>query len=79
MKNRSTWLVNLYLQNTETWYRYYRSYSLVLDREELPEIIREDMFEIVSSFNISSLFYDLLTDSLDDVDWEEVANQFYDS
>lgn len=76
-KNRETWVVNLYLQNTEEWYHYYRSLASLIDEENLAETIKLD-FQCLIPEGMTLMLFELLNDALLDVDWIKVAHNFYD-
>ena len=74
-KNKETWIVNLYLQNTEHWYNYYGTLSSILNEKELAETIRLDMNYLIPE-DISLILRELLTDSFNEVDWLTIAHNF---
>ena len=76
-KNRETWVVNLYLQGTEEWYKYYKSLSTLLDEKALAETIKLDFKGLIPD-KMTLLHFELLNDALDAVDWKKIAVNFYD-
>lgn len=76
-KNRETWVVNLYLQNTETWYEYYRALSSLVGVKNLAEMIELDLRLLIPE-NMTFLMRDLMEEVMRDIDWIEVAKNFYD-
>lgn len=75
-RNRETWIVNLYLQNTEHWYSYYSSLSKVMNKEELAETIELDIRLLVPE-EVPYLLSDLIEEVMRDIDWLVVAEHFY--
>jgi len=71
-KNRETWLVNVWLNNDQISYKYFRS---VLSKDE-PKLraknLSEYFDELLEDGSIS-LWTDLLREVLSKVDWQEIA------
>lgn len=76
-KNRETWIVNLYMQNQEGYYGYYKVLSTIVNKDELAELLRIDLFSLIPE-DAPAVLRKLLADSLKDVDWNEVSASFYE-
>lgn len=76
-KNKETWMVNLYLQKTEHWYNYYKALSSLIEVKDLAEMIELDLRLLIPE-NMTYLLRDLMEEVMRDIDWMEVAKNFYD-
>lgn len=77
--NYETWAVNLWLENEESSYRYWRARAKEVRGQgpkaaareilatELKTVLEDDMPELEGPFA------DLLNSALDEVDWHEIA------
>lgn len=76
-KNRETWTVNHHLQNSVAWYQHYKFIAPMVESKALAESIKLDISLSIPD-STPFILRDLLEDVLDAVDWEEVANSFYE-
>lgn len=85
--NHSTWCVNLWLENDEGSYRYWRDMArecLRLDREDkagaasgLASNMKIELTENMPDLG-ATVWADLLQSSFSDVDWYEIAKSWID-
>lgn len=73
----NTWTVNLYLQNVEDDYCFYRDLATVIDQDNLAAVIRQDLENLIPE-TLPNLMRDMLMNNLSEVDWNTVAGSFYD-
>lgn len=74
--NKPTWSVGLWLNNSQGDYRHWSERAEHLTTEELAEEIQQAVEEGSPTADGASLYSDLMTGSLGQVDWKEVAESF---
>lgn len=74
--NHSTWLVNLWLTNDE----YTESGLRMAVRYGGHEGLKDYVYELLDDSGIASgtMWYDMITSCLSDVDWREIAGHYQD-
>ena len=77
MKNKETWTMNLYMQNQEGYYGYYKVLSTIVNKKALAELLRADWYSLIPE-EIPRVLRKLLVNALEDIDWDAVANSFYE-
>lgn len=77
MKNRETWTMNLYMQNQEGYYGYYKVLSTIVKEKALAELLRADWYSLIPE-DLPHVLRKLLANALEEIDWNEVAASFYE-
>ena len=87
-KNYETWCVSLWIDNEEASYRHYRLQAREIQRAHEPEdqarelagLLKAETEEAASNLGgvPGTVFADLIQSSLDNVDWEEIAQSILD-
>ena len=70
--NRETWVVNLWFTNDECYYEELRSIIKNFDIDEQAEEIEQYVHWLIDISELASMTSDLLTASLDRVDWYRI-------
>lgn len=71
--NRETWLVNLWMHETQSEVRHFTEQAKTLVLSELAECIEDYYSEVLPK--MSGVYVDLLAGALASVNWREIAKQ----